>query len=172
MFTIITIAMDILNELLGLHEEKLNAMQMCFRALIVFFAALIFIRIAGLRTFGRTSSFDKTTALILGAVLGRSIVSNQSFFGSLAACLLIMLLHRLIAWVGFTSKTAGKIFKGEPLLLYKDGKYVRSNMRRTHITEDDITEAIHLLPNLDKMSEVKEAYLERSGEISIIKAEQ
>ena len=166
------LSMELLNELLGLHEEKLNTYQMCFRALVLFFVALIYVRIAGLRTFGRTSSFDKITALILGAILGRAIVSNQPFFGSLAACLVIMLLHRIIAWITFKSKKAGRILKGEPLLLVRDGAFQIQNMKRSHITEEDILEALHLLPNLSHISDIKEAYLERSGEISIIKHEE
>src|SRR5438046_4625299 len=99
--------MELLNDLLGLDAEKLEAYQMIFRAIIVFFTTLIFIRIAGIRTLGKQSSFDTLTSLMLGAIMGRAVVTEQSFFGSILATLVLMLLHRLVAWVTFKSKKAG-----------------------------------------------------------------
>jgi len=162
--------METINELLGLHADKLNTWQMCLRAFLVFFMALMYIRIAGVRTLGTQNAFDNLTMLMLGAILGRGIVSaQQPFFPSLVAVLFIMLLHRLVAWLTFKSKLLGKIFKGQPILLYSDGKIIAENLEKTRTTKEDITESLHLFANTDDFTKMKSAYLERSGEISIIK---
>jgi uncharacterized membrane protein YcaP (DUF421 family) len=161
--------MEFFDRILGLHAEKVEAYQMAARAIIIFFTSLIFLRIAGIRTLGRQSAFDTLTSLMLGAIMGRAVVTNQSFFGSILATLVLMLLHRLMAWIAFRSKKAGAIIKGKPLLLIKDGKKQQKNLARSHITEDDISEALRRDVNSTSFDEIKEVYLERSGEISIIK---
>lgn len=163
--------MNCFDYLLGLHTDKLNEMQMCARAVIVFTASLLYIRMAGIRTLGRQSALDILSLLMLGAIMGRAVVSEQSFFGSLLAALVIVLLHRLVAWVSFRSKKAGKVLKGEALLLMKDGQKNEQHLRHGHITDEDMEEAMRHNANVNSLSDVKEIYLERSGEISIVKKE-
>ena len=67
--------MNLLNHLLGIGEQELTAIHMSSRAVFVFIAALIFMRVAGLRTFGKKTVFDHLTILTVGAIMGRSIVS-------------------------------------------------------------------------------------------------
>jgi len=161
--------METLNDILGLDTEKLLAFQMTARAIVIFFISLILIRIAGLRTLGKQTAFDVLTSLMLGAIMGRAIVTNQSFFGSILAALVLMLLHRLMAWLTFRSKKIGAIIKGESLLLMKDGKKQKNNLSRSHITDEDILEALRHDVNINSLDKVIEVHLERSGEISIVK---
>jgi uncharacterized membrane protein YcaP (DUF421 family) len=164
--------MEILSQALGLGEEKLSAAQMGCRAFFVFFIALFYVSIAGLRTLGKKSSFDQITVLIIGALLAKSIVGNEPFFSILFAALLLMILHRLIAWICIKSRKAEYFIKGKPVLLIKDGKPVEHNLKKVHITSPDLYETIRLVLHDDQIEKVKEAYLEVSGEISIIKKEE
>ena len=162
--------MELAENLFGLHAERLETHQMIVRAIIIFFIALTFIRISGVRTLGKQTAFDHLTALMLGAIMGRAIVAaDQPFFGSIIATLVIMLLHRFIAWITFKSKRSGWIFKGKQIILMKDGKMVSENMKKTNITKEDILEALRRDINQNSFDKIKEAYLERSGEISFIK---
>jgi uncharacterized membrane protein YcaP (DUF421 family) len=161
--------LEVFNDIFGIDESKLTAFQMGFRAILVFFIALFYISIAGLRTFGKKSSFDQITVLIIGALLAKSIIGNESFYGILFAALLIMLLHRLVAWICTKNKKIEHFMKGDPLLLLKDGKPVFKNLKSAHITELDLMETIRQVIHDDEIKKVKEAYLESSGEISIIK---
>ena len=161
--------MEFLTNLLGLEAEKLEPYQMAVRAFVIFFTSLLLIRIAGIRTFGKQSAFDTLTSLMLGAIMGRAVVTNQSFFGSILATLVLMLLHRLMAWLAFRNKKIGAIIKGKNLLLMRAGKKQQKNLSKSHITEDDILEALRRDVNITSLDKIKEVYLERSGDISIIK---
>jgi uncharacterized membrane protein YcaP (DUF421 family) len=79
-----------------------------------------------------------------------------------------MLLHRLTAWITFRSKRAGSLFKGREVLLMKDGKKLAGNLSKTLITQDDILEALRRDANTASPDKIKEVYLERSGDISIV----
>jgi uncharacterized membrane protein YcaP (DUF421 family) len=161
--------MELINNILGLNIEKLEPYQMASRAVVIFFISLLFIRISGIRTLGKQTAFDTLTSLMMGAILGRAIVTNQSFFGSILATLVLMLLHRFIAWVTFRNKKVGVILKGKKILLMKNGRFYHKNLAKTHITEEDILECLRKDINIESMSSIKEINLERSGDLSYVK---
>ena len=101
--------------------------------------------------------------------MARAIVTNQPFFESMFAALVLVLLHRVIAWITFKSRIMGRILKGKNILLMKDGEKQEMNMAISHITEADILETLRKDTNQNSLDNIKEVYLERSGEISIIK---
>lgn len=161
--------MEWFDQLLGLSTDRLNVYQMSVRAIIVFFTGLLYIRIAGVRTLGNFSVFDKLTLLIVGSMLGRTImIGDEPFFAVLAAALVIILLHRIISWITLKSSKMGVVFKGSPVLLVKDGHKSIQAMNKERITDNDLDEALRKAGEND-INNVKEAWLERSGEISVIK---
>jgi uncharacterized membrane protein YcaP (DUF421 family) len=153
---------------LGLDSNTLSPGQMATRAAVAFAAALALLRVAGIRTLGKQSAFDALTALILGSVLGRAIVDGaQPFFGCLLAALVIVLLHRLMAWITFHSSRAGALLKGRELVLVKEGQRELKTMRRSCITDEDILEAMREKGKDPDIASAKVIHLERSGNISI-----
>ena len=160
--------MDI-NSLLGLSSDGLEWYQTSLRAVLNFLLALIFIRIGGIRTLGKQTPFDQMTLLMMGAVLARSIVVGPAYFGSIIAALVLMILHRFIAWATFKNRTAGYFFKGEKILLMKDGIPQNENLQNAHITENDNLEALRRDVHSKTLADISEVYLERSGKLSFIK---
>ncbi len=160
---------EYLNHLLGLDNVNLEPHQMAARAAVVFFLALIYIRTGGLRMLGRHSAYDSLTALILGSILGRAVISHDSFWGTLLAAIVIMLLHRLVSWITFKSSWAGSILKGKSIVLFQNSQPIMKNLSRWHITENDLQEAVRKHLHEDDMSHVKEIYIDRSGELSVIR---
>src|SRR5690349_9105543 len=113
---------EYLNYLLGFESSYVEPHQMAARAAVVFFIALIYVRTGGLRMLGRQSAYDSLTALMLGAILGKAVVSPDSFIGTMLAALVIMVLHRLVAWITFRSSWAGSILKGKSIVLFQNSK--------------------------------------------------
>lgn len=158
-----------LNYMLGFDDTNLEPHQMAVRAAVVFFLALIYVRTGGLRMLGRQSAYDSLTALMLGAILGKAVITQDSFLGTLLAAFVIMISHRLVAWITFKSSWAGSVLKGKSILLYENNKPNFENLCRVHITENDLQEAVRKNLNMDDMSLVKEIYMDRSGELSVIR---
>jgi uncharacterized membrane protein YcaP (DUF421 family) len=131
--------METLNYLLGLESDQLTALQMMVRAFVVFFVLLLLIRLTGIRTLGKHSAFDHLTLLIVGAVMGRVIVvGEQSFFGTLFATGVIILLHRLISWLTLAYPKLENLFKGKKVLLAKSNKLQTENLKKAGVTPEDI----------------------------------
>ncbi|HLG02775.1 MAG TPA: hypothetical protein VI731_04210, partial [Bacteroidia bacterium] len=80
---------------IGEGQEHLLPQQMGLRAIIVFLIAIVLIRISGRRSFGMRSAFDNVIAILLGAILSRSVVDGVPFFSPIIAGAAIVILHRV-----------------------------------------------------------------------------
>jgi uncharacterized membrane protein YcaP (DUF421 family) len=149
--------------------KELNPLQMGIRAIIIFLIALVLIRLSGRRTFGMLSPFDNVISVLLGAVLSRAVIGASPFLATIIAAFVIVFIHRLFAWIAVYNDVFGGLIKGNAKIIYKDGRIIRNNMKRFFITDKDLIEEIRLQGNVESLDEIKSAYVERDGKISIIK---
>ncbi|WP_431209986.1 DUF421 domain-containing protein [Puia sp. P3] len=160
--------MDILTTLFG-HGKDLNSLQMVCRAIVTFLMTLVFLRIAGVRTFGKRSAFDNVIIIMLGSVFSRVVVGASPVIPTTLACLAFVLVHSLLGLVGYYNDGIGRLIKGEKKLLYAGDKEQQRNMRIAQISRKDLLEAVRRELHTTDLAGVSEIYLERSGELSIIK---
>jgi uncharacterized membrane protein YcaP (DUF421 family) len=73
-----------------------------------------------------------------------------------------------IDWLGYRFKPLAWLTRPPPLPLIEDGQMLVRNMRREMITKEELLSQIRE-QGLDRVDEVKSAYLEGNGEISVIK---
>jgi uncharacterized membrane protein YcaP (DUF421 family) len=155
--------------ILGLNNriEDITAWQMATRSIVIYVVTIFIARFAGQRFFGQHTAFDVVLGIILGSVLSRGINGTAPFFQTIAAGFTLIFLHVLFATLTFYSHTVGLLFKGQPYQLVKDGEIQWKAMRHSRISEKDLMAAIRL-NHLTTVKHVKEAYIERNGQISVI----
>jgi len=159
--------MDWVFKLFG-EGTELSIVQMGLRALTLYAIALILIRTSGIRTIGKKSSFDIVVSILLGAVLSRAIVGASPYWATVSAGVVIVLLHRLLAWLCLRYSKLGIIIKGEERLLYSNGEFLKDNMKKSFLTDGDLLESVRLQVNKNSLDTINEIYLERSGKISVV----
>jgi uncharacterized membrane protein YcaP (DUF421 family) len=160
--------MNILVAIFG-EGRDLDALQMAARTVVVFFAALVFIRISGRRSFGQRSPFDYVVGILLGATLSRVIVGASPAAPTLVASLVIVLIHRALAWACIHSPRLESLVVGVEREVFKDGRFNENQMSAALITKTDVFEtARQELHTLD-LEEVHSAILERNGEVSLVR---
>ncbi|MCW3117291.1 MAG: putative rane protein [Chitinophagaceae bacterium] len=160
--------MDLINTLIG-EGRELSCLQMSVRTIITFFVALAMLRIAGVRTFGKKTALDNVIIIMLGAVLSRAITGASPFIPTFCAALVMVLLHRLLAMMSYYNETIGKIVKGDKVMLYSKGEELKNNMKKVQISHKEILEEVRLQANQQDLDGIEEIFIERTGEISIIK---
>src|SRR6478672_4808149 len=148
--------------------EHLTALQMGVRSFIMFFIALALIRIGGMRIFGKKTAFDNILVIMLGAILARGVVGASPFFSTVAAAAVMVIIHKILALLALRHIWVGKIVKGIHRSLYKNGEMNTRNMRIATISKDDLMEGVRLQINSNSLDDVKEAYIEKNGQVSII----
>ncbi len=164
---------DFIGPLLGLGVEpkELTFGQISLRGVIVLIFTLIIIRLGDKRSLSRKSAFDAALLIILASVLARAINGSAAFFATLGGSAVLVGLHRALAYASCQSEAFRRLIKGEPDELVRDGKFIRQNLRRNQVADEDVREDLRLDGEED-LAKIKVARLECSGDISFIKKEQ
>ncbi|PAW93881.1 hypothetical protein CKK33_10390 [Mucilaginibacter sp. MD40] len=159
---------DILIDIFG-EGKNLDALQMSLRGIVVFFLALMMIRISGRRSFGLRAPVDNIVAVLLGAILSRSVVGASAFAPVVITCLVIVFLHRFIGWLTVKSKFIRKTFIGNTLVLFENGKFDEPNMNAMQVCRDDVLQSIRKSALTENLELIEKVYMENNGEITIVK---
>src|SRR5216117_373412 len=154
---------------LGVEPKDLTFVQISVRGIIVFVATLAMVRLGHKRSLSHKTPFDAVLLVILASVLSRAINGSAAFFATLGGGLVLVLLHRLLAFIAFHSHWFGCLIKGRPELIIEDGDFVLNTMHRNHISTHDVEEDMRLSLHDDDVSKVKKGRVERSGDISFIR---
>ena len=161
-----------IEDFLGLDAETLTIWHMVVRAVIVYVCAVIMVRIGEKRFLGKTAAFDVILGIMFGSIVSGAITGSTEFFPTLGAALTLVLMHWLFAFLAFRSDRFGTFAKGHNRTLVKDGEINWDEMRASHISEKDLMSALRSQANMDTLEDVREARLERSGEISVLQKQR
>ena len=158
-----------LHDLIGMDAHVILWWQMVIRALCIFFAALLLVRLGSTRIYGKLGSLDIVLSIILGSTLSRALTANAPFVPTLAAALTLVLVYLLLIELAMRSRTIGRLINGCDILLIEDGKILPENLKKAKMTERDLLEELRTQGGVESAAQVKHAYLERNGNVSIIK---
>ncbi len=164
---------QLLQTLLGISTEprELTFLQVATRGVIIFIATLVMVRLSSKRSLAEKTAFDAVLVVIIGSMLSRAINGSAAFFPTLGSGFVLVLLHRLFGLTAYYSHAFGILLKGKPVVLVQNGGLQRKNMLWNHISEHDLEEDMRLEAKTEDLSRTKVARVERSGDISFIKAE-
>jgi uncharacterized membrane protein YcaP (DUF421 family) len=172
---------DLLHHAVGLARWALGVdtasprdygvLQSCLRALLIYAAGLVILRVGEHRSLRRGGVFDLVLAFVLGSTLSRAINGSASLLSTLGVSVLLVALHRLIAAAAFRSHRLGSLFKGDAALLVRDGKADPEVMRRFSISRRDLEEGLRL-HEVAQVEDATEAWIERNGDISAVPRKQ
>ncbi len=152
----------------GVEAKDLDALQMGLRAAIIYIVTLVFVRIAKKRFLGSASAFDVVVGIIIGSIASRVITGNAPVVAGMTAAAVIVAMHWLFSGIALRSHAFGRMIKGDSQVLIENGEVDWRAMKRVHMTERDLDEALRE-KGLADVREVATAHLERDGSVSIIK---
>jgi uncharacterized membrane protein YcaP (DUF421 family) len=153
---------------LSLRPQQLELWQICLRAVIVYLAMIMFVRFGKKRFLSRATAFDAILVIVIGSTAARAITGNAPFFATLAAVWVLIAMHWVISYFTEGSPTLGSLVKGNTTVLVRNGRVDRQALKDAHMSPDDLDEDLRE-QGIDDPKKVKEARLERSGKLSVIK---
>ena len=153
---------------LGLEPKDLNILQVNVRALTIFVAAIAMVRFADKRFLSKMTALDAILGFILASMLARAINGSAAILPTIVAGFVLVLTHRLFCLIAMHSHKFGRLVKGHQDLLVKDGKVIERSMRANHLSREDLLEELRQHGQTESPEDVKTAYIERSGKISVI----
>ena len=152
-------------------QDPLLPHHFAARAVLIYIIGVAIVRIGKSRIVSRMTPLDVILGFILGSLLSRGITGHASLSATAISSVALVACHWAFTALAYQSHALGVLLKGNVRLLVEDGVPQLANMRHSHISRHDLEESLRLA-GVDDIREVRRAYKERNGEISVIKARQ
>ena len=153
-----------------LTPDVSSAAHVAARALVIYIAAVVIMRLGDRRFLGHNAAFDAIFGVIIGSVFARGINGTAPVGPTIVGALILVMLHWILASIAFYSDPFGTLLKGAEKILIRDGQPQWRAMRGANISRRDLVAALHLNGQVADPQDVRLARLERSGEISVLTA--
>lgn len=144
-------------------------MESVIRALLIYVFLQIVVRLSGRRTLGELTPFDLVLLLIISEATQQALMSQD--FSVTNAFIVITTLFGadiVLSKLKKVSPSMQKWMEGVPTLLVEHGNVLNEKLKSSRIEVEDILESARINHGIAKLSDIKYAILEKSGEISII----
>jgi uncharacterized membrane protein YcaP (DUF421 family) len=148
-------------------DDPVRVHQAMGRAVVVYLVGLLVIRLGKSRSVGRMTPLDVLLGFVLGSLLSRGITGHASISGTVAASAALVATHWLLTWGACRSHWFGDLVKGHADVIVENGEPIVSNMLHHHISIHDLQEYARN-KGLEDVSQVRVAYKERNGEVSVL----
>ncbi len=148
-----------------------SAGQVLFQITVLFFIALIVVRLMGNRTVGQLSPFDFVIMVGIGDIIVSAAMDpNQSIFRGLEGLLALLILQQGIGYLSLKSPLLRKWFEGTPVTLIQDGEIIKENFKKTQFNFDDLRQELHRQGlDMTDLQDIQIARLESCGTFTVIK---
>lgn len=141
------------------------------RALFFYIILMSLMRFMGKRQIGEMQLTEFVTTILLSELAVYPVTdTNIPLLHGLMPLLLISSIEVLIAIICQKSKRFRVFLNGNPITLYEKNAYIRENLKKTRLTQEDVEAQVRINGYKDT-SEVSKVILERTGKMSILPKE-
>ncbi|HKY19643.1 MAG TPA: YetF domain-containing protein [Vicinamibacterales bacterium] len=138
------------------------------RALLIYVALLIFVRVSGKRTVGEFTPFDLVVLILIGEASQNGLIGDDhSVFGAWIAAGTLIAINLLFSWLTARSRRIEQWVDGRPEVLARQGQILDRALRRNNVSRAEFDQVLRA--SKCTLDEVSVALLEVDGEITVIK---
>lgn len=138
------------------------------RALLVYLALMIMVRVSGKRTISQYTPFDLLVVVLLSESVSNSLNGgDESVPGGLILAATLIILNMTVALIASRSKKAERIIEGSPVLLGRDGKWFKDVAEAQRIGNSELESSLR--ESDCELKDMAYAILEANGVIAIKK---
>lgn len=156
----------------SLFSFDVPVLEIIVRGSVMYISLFILLRVILKRQAG---SLGMTDLLLITLIADASQNAMAGEYKSIPAG--IVLVSTIISWsyaldwLSYKFPWFNRLTEPRPLALIKQGKLLRKNMRRELITEEELMSQLRE-QGVDDVDEVKEAFMESDGHISVVQKKQ
>lgn len=142
-------------------------LEVALRSTIMFLALLLVLKIAGKRGVKQLSVFEMAIIISLGSAAGDPMFyEDVGIVHALVVFIVVLALYRFITWLTGKSTLVEKFMEGKTECLVDEGKFSFQKFDRESLAQDEFFTELRLR-NVEHLGQVKKAYIETSGDISV-----
>ncbi len=130
---------------------------------------VVLVRMVGLRSFSKMTSFDFVMTIAMGSLVASASQSTdtQAFLRSMAAMAALFLVQFSAAILRRKSDAAASLLQNEPVLLMREGAFIEEALAKTRVSRADIYAKLRQA-NVRKLDDVRAVVLETTGDVSVL----
>ena len=153
-------------ELFGL---SVSPVELMIRGSAVYWFLVIIFRVVLRRDTGSVGIADILLLVIIADAAQNAMAGEyRSITDGLILVSTIIGWNVLIDWLSYRFPTIRRIFEPKPLQLVRDGRILRRNLAKELVAESELMSKLRV-NGVDDVKDVKAAYMEPDGEITVIK---
>ncbi|HJS00385.1 MAG TPA: YetF domain-containing protein [Flavobacterium sp.] len=141
--------------------------EVIFRSTVMFLILLLTLKLAGKRGVKQLSIFETVIIIALGSAAGDPMFYED--VGIVPAAIVFMViisLYRLVTWLTAKSKNFEEFIEGKTECLIKEGQFSISTFKKGSLAQDEFFSELRV-KSIEHLGQIKNAYIEPSGEISV-----
>ena len=143
-------------------------LEIFLRGTITYLGLFLLLRLILKRESGMVGITDLLVVVLLADASQNAMADDyRSITDGLFLILTIIFWSYLLNWLGFRFPSIQRFVHPPPLQLVRDGHMVKRNMRKEFITDDELYSMMRA-QGIDDLAQVKAAYMEGDGQISVI----
>ena len=148
--------------------EQMDPIGIAFRVTIMYVFALALVRISGKQSLSQLTGMDFVVTLIIGDLFDDVFWVEVPLLQGLVAFATIVFTHMLVTFLSSRNTRFYRLVTSPARLLLEDGKLVQKGLQLERLRADDLQSELRTNGE-EHPKEVKEAWLEPSGQVSVIK---
>lgn len=152
-----------------MFKTELPILELIVRATCFYFILFAGLRMMPRRTLGKIGPSDLVFILLLVEPAARSLGDTSSILDAVIQIFYVVILHVSINKLTLKSTIVKRMVERSPLLIVDEGVMILDAMRRESLSEDELMGKLREC-GVERLCDVKQAFIEADGEISIIKA--
>lgn len=151
----------------SLMEFNVEPVNLIVRAVIVYLAILILLRISGKREIGQMGPTEFVAILLISNAVQNSMNGgDNSLVGGLLLASVLIALSTLISVLTYKSKFFRTVFEGTPTLLIHKGKLISKNLSQERLSENELKVMLRK-QGVHHVQDIETAILESDGTLSL-----
>lgn len=146
----------------------MSPLEILIRGTIMYWCLFLLLRFILRRDTGSAGISGILFVVLLGDAAQNAMIGNGNTVadgGLLIATLAAW--NYLLDWLGSRVPLVGRLTDPSPILLVRDGSVIGRNLRREHVTLDEVESQLRK-KGLERLDQVKRMYLENDGGFSVI----
>jgi uncharacterized membrane protein YcaP (DUF421 family) len=147
-------------------------LEIVLRASVMYISLFVLLRVILKRQTGSLGMTDLLLITLLADASQNAMAGEYtSIIDGIVLVTTIIFWNYAFDWLSFKFEWFSRLIEPAPLLLVKDGRLLRKNMRKELISEAELMSQLRE-QGLDDASEVKEAYMESDGQFSVVQKKE
>ena len=143
--------------------------EIVLRTTVMYLYTLLLIRLLGKRGLGQLSVFELVILIALGSAVGDPMFyEDVPLVHGLIVITVIIALERLLVKLTQRNQRIERMIESVPVLLVKDGVLLSDAIDKEDLSKEEVYMGLRQ-EGVESLGEIKRAYLEPSGRISVFK---